>query len=45
MPEYRYQAQDSKGANVRGKMNAVDEADLQKKLHNQKHNHLKSLRP
>ena len=35
MPEYRYQAQDSKGANVRGKMNAVDEADLQKKLHNQ----------
>lgn len=35
MPEYRYQAQDSKGANVRGTMNAVDEADLQKKLHNQ----------
>ena len=35
MPEYRYQAQDSKGASVRGKMNAVDEADLQKKLHNQ----------
>ena len=35
MPEYRYQAQDGKGANVRGKMNAIDEADLQKKLHNQ----------
>ncbi len=35
MPEYRYQAQDGKGANVRGRMNAVDEADLQKKLHNQ----------
>ena len=35
MPEYRYQAQDSKGANVRGTMNAVDEADLQKKLRNQ----------
>ena len=35
MPEYRYQAQDSKGANVRGTMNAVDEADLQKKLRTQ----------
>lgn len=35
MPEYKYLAQDSKGANVRGKMNAVDEADLQKKLRNQ----------
>ena len=31
MPEYKYLAQDSKGANVRGKMNAVDEAVLQKK--------------
>ena len=35
MPEYRYQAHDSKGANVRGTMNAVDEADLQKKLRTQ----------
>ncbi len=35
MPEYRYQAQDGKGANVRGRMNAVDEADLQKKLRTQ----------
>ena len=35
MPEYRYQAQDSKGATVRGSMTAVDEADLQKKLRNQ----------
>ena len=34
MPEYRYQSQDENGKPVSGKMDAYDEADLQKKLHN-----------
>ena len=33
MPEYRYQAQDSKGKIVKGKADAFDEADLQKRFH------------
>ncbi len=34
MPEYRYQSQDENGKQVIGKMDAYDEADLQKKLRN-----------
>ena len=33
MPEYKYQAQDSKGKIVKGKADAFDEADLQKRFH------------
>ena len=33
MPEYRYQAQDKKGKIVKGKADAFDEADLQKRFH------------
>lgn len=33
MPEYRYQAQDSKGKIVKGKADAFDETDLQKRFH------------
>ena len=33
MPEYRYQAQDSKGKIVKGKTEASDESDLQRRLH------------
>ncbi|MDO4422669.1 MAG: type II secretion system F family protein [Eubacteriales bacterium] len=33
MPEYKYQAQDSKGKIVNGKADAFDEADLQKRFH------------
>ncbi|WP_034449103.1 type II secretion system F family protein [Butyrivibrio sp. AE2032] len=33
MPEYKYQAQDSKGKIVKGKAEAYDEADLQKRFH------------
>ena len=33
MPEYRYQAQDSKGKIVKGKADAFDEADPQKRFH------------
>jgi type IV pilus assembly protein PilC len=34
MPEYKYQAQDSKGKIVKGKAEAYDESDLQKRFHN-----------
>ncbi|PWJ70212.1 type IV pilus assembly protein PilC [Ruminococcaceae bacterium R-25] len=33
MPEYKYQAQDSKGKIVKGKAEAYDETDLQKRFH------------
>jgi type IV pilus assembly protein PilC len=33
MPEYKYQAQDSKGKIVKGKADAFDETDLQKRFH------------
>lgn len=33
MPEYKYQAQDSKGKIVKGKAEAFDETDLQKRFH------------
>ncbi|MBO4637338.1 MAG: type II secretion system F family protein [Clostridiales bacterium] len=33
MPEYRYRAQDSKGKIVKGKAEAADETDLQKRFH------------
>ena len=33
MPEYKYQAQDSKGKIVRGKAEAADESDLQRRFH------------
>ena len=33
MPEYKYQAQDSKGKIVKGKAEAYDENDLQKRFH------------
>lgn len=33
MPEYKYQAQDSKGRIVKGKAEAFDETDLQKRFH------------
>ena len=33
MPEYRYQAQDSKGKIVKGKAEAFDETDLQRRFH------------
>ena len=33
MPEYRYQAQNSKGKIVKGKAEAYDETDLQKRFH------------
>lgn len=33
MPEYKYQAQDSKGKIVKGKADAFDEADLQRRFH------------
>ncbi|MCR5329158.1 MAG: type II secretion system F family protein [Saccharofermentans sp.] len=33
MPEYKYQAQDSKGKVFRGKAEAFDESDLQKRFH------------
>lgn len=33
MPEYKYQAQNSKGKIVKGKAEAYDEADLQKRFH------------
>ena len=34
MPEYRFKSQDADGKQFSGKMNALDEADLQKKLRN-----------
>lgn len=34
MPEYKYQSQDEHGKKVFGRMDAFDEGDLQKKLHN-----------
>lgn len=33
MPEYRYQAQDSRGKIVKGKADAFDETDLQRRFH------------
>jgi type IV pilus assembly protein PilC len=33
MPEYKYRAQDSKGKIVKGKAEAIDESDLQKRFH------------
>ena len=33
MPEYKYQAQDSKGKIVKGKAEAADETDLQRRFH------------
>jgi len=33
MPEYKYQAQDSKGKVIKGKAEAFDETDLQKRFH------------
>lgn len=33
MPEYKYQAQDSKGKIIRGKADAFDETDLQRRFH------------
>jgi Type II secretory pathway, component PulF len=33
MPEYRYQAQDSKGKITKGKAEAADMADLQRRFH------------
>ena len=33
MPEYKYQAQDSKGKIVKGKAEAFDETDLQRRFH------------
>ncbi len=33
MPEYRYRAQDSKGKIVKGKAEAADESDLQRRFH------------
>ena len=33
MPEYKYQAQDSKGKIVKGKAEAADESDLQRRFH------------
>ena len=33
MPEYKYQAQDGKGKIVKGKAEAYDETDLQKRFH------------
>jgi type IV pilus assembly protein PilC len=33
MPEYRYQAQDSKGKIIKGKAEAFDETDLQRRFH------------
>ncbi len=33
MPEYKYQAQDNKGKIVKGKAEAYDEIDLQKRFH------------
>ena len=33
MPEYKYQAQDSKGKIIKGKAEAFDETDLQKRFH------------
>lgn len=33
MPEYKYQAQDSKGKVIKGKAEAYDETDLQKRFH------------
>ena len=33
MPEYKYQAQDSKGKIIKGKADAADETDLQRRFH------------
>ncbi len=35
MPEYKYQAQDANGKIVKGRTNASDEADLQRRFHNE----------
>ncbi|MCR4688238.1 MAG: type II secretion system F family protein, partial [Saccharofermentans sp.] len=33
MPEYKYQAQDANGKIIKGRTNAFDEADLQRRFH------------